>query len=153
MSDRAYIEEPDLGRTGPDGQPLQQRTMQQQAKQENLAKLQRRDVNDYSNRSRSSSRRHRRKRIQDALEDRQYMKTNSLTALEEADANGEALTMQPFERIGPDSTSMDGPVSHARARRSEIPVRGTNGKQPYYLEPQAEKSVSLHHLQISLISL
>lgn len=40
--------------------------------------------------------------------------------------------MQPFERIGPDSTSMDGPVTKARADRGEIPVRGTNPNQPYY---------------------
>lgn len=60
-----------------------------------------------------------------------YMKTNSLEALEEADANGELNQMQPFERIGPDSTSMDGPVTKARAERGEIPMRGTNPNQPY----------------------
>lgn len=31
--------------------------------------------------------------------------------------------MQPFEYIGPDSTSMDGPVTYARATRGEIPMR------------------------------
>lgn len=39
--------------------------------------------------------------------------------------------MQPFERIGPDSTSMDGPVTMARANRGEIPMRGTNPNQVY----------------------
>ena len=31
--------------------------------------------------------------------------------------------MQPFEHIGPDSTSMDGPVTYARAQRGEVPMR------------------------------
>ena len=52
------------------------------------------------------------------------------------DPNGEMLAMQPFERIGPDSTSMDGPVTHARAMRGEIPVRGTNAREPYYIKPE-----------------
>lgn len=66
------------------------------------------------------------------------MKTNSLEALEEADANGELQKMQMFERIGPDSTSMDGPVTHARAMRGEIPMRGTNPDQPYKQDQQAQ---------------
>lgn len=70
------------------------------------------------------------------MTDGKHMHTSSLTALEEADANGELKTMQPFERIGPDSTSMDGPVTFARAERGEIPVRGTNPGQPYYKEPK-----------------
>ncbi|KAF2404911.1 hypothetical protein EJ06DRAFT_525478 [Trichodelitschia bisporula] len=41
--------------------------------------------------------------------------------------------MGMFERIGPDSTSMDGPVTHARAMRGEIPVRGSDPNQPYYM--------------------
>ena len=61
------------------------------------------------------------------------MKTTSLEALEEADANGELNSMRMFERIGPDSTSMDGPVTHARAMRGEIPVRGSDPNQPYYM--------------------
>lgn len=68
------------------------------------------------------------------------MKTNSLEALEEADANGDMAQMRPFERIGPDSTSMDGPVTMARAMRGEIPVRGSNPNQPYYMTPQQEES-------------
>ena len=68
------------------------------------------------------------------------MNTNSLTALEEADANGELKEMQTFERIGPDSTSMDGPVTMARAMRGEIPMRGTNARQPYYnVPPEKQK--------------
>lgn len=64
------------------------------------------------------------------------MHTNSLPALEEADANGELQEMRPFERIGPDSTSMDGPVTMARAERGEIPMRGAAPKQPYYKDPR-----------------
>ncbi|PGH16968.1 hypothetical protein AJ79_01352 [Helicocarpus griseus UAMH5409] len=37
--------------------------------------------------------------------------------------------MQPFERIGPPSTSMDGPVTYARAQRGEIPMRDGNPNQ------------------------
>jgi len=68
------------------------------------------------------------------------MHTNKLEALEEADANGENKAMGPFERIGPDSTSMDGPVTMARAERGEIPMRGTNPGQPYYNKaPEQDK--------------
>jgi hypothetical protein len=68
------------------------------------------------------------------------MKTNSLEALEEADANGELNSMQAFERIGPDSTSMDGPITKARAERGEIPMRGTNPNQPYQVDANKAKS-------------
>ncbi|KAF2717904.1 hypothetical protein K431DRAFT_288145 [Polychaeton citri CBS 116435] len=108
------------------------RTTTQQKKLQNLVDQQRREQGFETNRSRSSSRRDRRKRIRKAVEENKYMKTNSLEALEEADANGELKSMQPFERIGPDSTSMDGPVTKARADRGEIPVRGSNPNQPYY---------------------
>ncbi|KAI9708664.1 MAG: hypothetical protein M1820_003882 [Bogoriella megaspora] len=91
-------------------------------------------------RSRSASRRARRKRIQEDQENRKYMKTSNLEALEEADYNGELSMMQPFERIGPDSTSMDGPVTQARAERGEIPMRGSNPNQPYKKDPQQQKS-------------
>lgn len=70
------------------------------------------------------------------------MKTNPLSALEEADANLENQLMQPFERIGPDSTSMDGPVTLARAERGEIPVRGTHPGLPYRQKPKTEELVS-----------
>ena len=67
------------------------------------------------------------------MEEGKYMKTTSLEALEEADASGELSQMQMFERIGPDSTSMDGPVTHARAMRGEIPLRSSDPNDPYQL--------------------
>jgi hypothetical protein len=91
-------------------------------------------------RSRSSSRHARRKRVKNAQRDGKYMHTNSLEALEEADANGDLHEMQPFERIGPDSTSMDGPVTKARADRGEIPMRGSNPDQPYYKKPPKQEA-------------
>jgi hypothetical protein len=108
-----------------------ERTMMQQKKAENAIKQQKREAGLQSARSRSASRRARRQRIQKGIEDGKYMKTASLEALEEADANGELNSMQAFERIGPDSTSMDGPVTKARAMRGEIPMRGTDPNQPY----------------------
>jgi hypothetical protein len=112
------------------------RTVQQQQKYENYLKQKSREEGQQSNRSRSASRRARRKRIQEAMDSGKYMKTTSLEALEEADANGELNQMGMFERIGPDSTSMDGPVTHARAMRGEIPMRGTDPNQPYRMDPQ-----------------
>lgn len=117
-----------------------QRTTQQQEKQDKLLQLERREQGLESNRSRSSSRRDRRKRVKQEQEDRKHLKTAPLEALEEADANEDLHSMRPFERIGPDSTSMDGPVTMARAMRGEIPVRGSNPNQPYYLEPQEQES-------------
>lgn len=119
------------------------RTQQQQDKYDNWVKQQKRESGKQSNRSRSASRRARRQRIQQAIEEGKYMKTSSLEALEEADANGELQSMGMFERIGPDSTSMDGPVTHARAMRGEIPMRGTNPNQPYRMEPEEKKKGSL----------
>jgi hypothetical protein len=139
---RQFVEEVDIPKdAAAKPEPLQQRTYEQQKKEENYIKIQRRAEGGESNRSRSQSRRDRRKRIQKGLQDGKYMKTNPLEALEEADANGELLQMQPFERIGPDSTSMNGPVTMARAMRGEIPMRGTNGKQPYYMTAQPQKQV------------
>lgn len=119
------------------------RTYQQQEKYENALKQQKREAGLQSNRSRSASRRARRQRIQKALEEGKYMKTTSLEALEEADANGELDAMQMFERIGPDSTSMDGPVTKARALRGEIPMRGTDPNQPYMMpyKPMGKSSL------------
>jgi len=121
----------------------QHRTTMQQQKQENAIKQAKREAGLQSNRSRSASRRARRQRIQKAMDEGKYMKTASLEALEEADANGELQMMQPFERIGPDSTSMDGPVTKARAMRGEIPMRGTNPNQPYMM-PKDDKKDSLN---------
>lgn len=144
MSGRDVVEQPNIQQDAQaQPEPTQQRTVTQQKKQENLIAQQRREAGLESNRSRSSSRRQRRKRIQQALDEGKYMKTSSLEALEEADANQELMSMQPFERIGPDSTSMDGPVTHARAMRGEIPVRGSNPNQPYYMPKQEEKGSQL----------
>jgi hypothetical protein len=130
----------------PSEEKQQFRTVQQQEKHENRLKQQHRESGQQSARSRSSSRRARRKRIQDGIGSGKYMKTASLEALEEADANGELDAMGMFERIGPDSTSMDGPVTHARAMRGEIPVRGTDPNQPYRMprggEGEGDKSGS-----------
>lgn len=120
-----------------DGKPHERTTMQQQ-KAVNALKQAKREAGEQSARSRSSSRRARRQRIQDGIRDGKYMMTSSLEALEEADANGDLHKMQMFERIGPDSTSMDGPVTHARAMRGEIPLRGSDPNQPTYM-PQPEK--------------
>ncbi|KAK3074859.1 hypothetical protein LTR53_002378 [Teratosphaeriaceae sp. CCFEE 6253] len=144
MSGREIVEQPDIvqdAHTGPE--PTQQRTVTQQKKMENLIAIERRENGQESNRSRSTSRRERRKRIQKGVQDGKYMKTASLEALEEADANGELEAMGPFERIKGDSTSMDGPVTMARAMRGEIPVRGSNGKQPYYMTPEPKKQSDL----------
>jgi len=122
-----------------DSEPHERTTMQQE--KAILAKKQeKREAGQQSARSRSQSRRARRQRIQKGLEEGKYMKTASLEALEEADANNELNQMQMFERIGPDSTSMDGPVTHARAMRGEIPLRGTDPNQPYRVQPEAKKS-------------
>lgn len=117
-----------------------ERTSMQQEKALNAKKQQKRETGLQTAKSRSRSRRDRRRKIQQGIEDGKYMKTSSLEALEEADANGELDQMQMFERIGPDSTSMDGPVTKARAMRGEIPMRGTDPNQPYRMEPQEKKS-------------
>lgn len=120
--------------------PTEQRTVTEQKKLENLIAMQRREEGMQTNRSRSSSRRDRRKRIEKAMRDGKYMHTSSLEGIEEADASMELMSQRPFERIGPDSTSMDGPVTHARAMRGEIPLRGSDPRQPKYQpEDQREK--------------
>jgi hypothetical protein len=108
-----------------DSEPHERSTMAQQ-KAINKKKQDKREAGLQSARSRSSSRRARRSRLEKELKDGKYMHTTSLEVLEEADANGDLDKMGMFERIGPDSTSMDGPVTHARAMRGEIPMRGTN---------------------------
>jgi len=116
-----------------DGEPTKGRTVTDQKKMENLIAMQRREEGMQTNRSRSSSRRDRRKRIEKAMRDGKYMHTSSLEGIEEADASMELMSQRPFERIGPDSTSMDGPVTHARAMRGEIPLRGSDPRQPKYI--------------------
>lgn len=125
-----------------DSEPHERTTMQQQ-KAINKKKQDRREAGLQSARSRSSSRRARRERIQKAQKDGKYMHTTSLEALEEADANGDLQKMGMFERIGPDSTSMDGPVTYARAMRGEIPMRGTDPNQPYRMEPKKDTGSEL----------
>ena len=123
-----------------DGAPTQARTVTEQKKIENLIAMQRREEGMQTNRSRSSSRRDRRKRIEKAMRDGKLMHTSSLEGIEEADASMELMSQRPFERIGPDSTSMDGPVTHARAMRGEIPLRGSDPRQPKYIsEDKKEK--------------
>lgn len=119
---------------------VQERTTMQQEKALNRKKQERREAGLQTARSRSSSRRARRQRLEKDRKDGKYMMTSSLEALEEADANGDLQKMGMFERIGPDSTSMDGPVTHARAMRGEIPMRGTDPNQPYRMEPQKKES-------------
>ena len=141
MSRATVDEPPPLDTQNQQGELVKPRTQEQQDKQDQLVKKQQRDAGEQSNRSRSQSRRDRRKRIQKGMDEGKYMHTNSLEALEEADANNSLQAMQPFERIGPDSTSMDGPVTMARAERGEIPVRGSNPDQPYYMTPKDSKGV------------
>jgi len=125
--------------SGSEDEKPQFRTMQMQQKYENQVKQARRENGEQSARSRSASRRARRQRIKEGMESGKYMKTASLEALEEADANGELNQTRRFERIGPDSTSMDGPVTRARAERGEIPNRGTDPNQPYRIEKVQEE--------------
>ncbi|KAH6618672.1 hypothetical protein C7974DRAFT_34626 [Boeremia exigua] len=116
-----------------------ERTTMQQEKAVNKMKQDKREAGLQTARSRSSSRRNRRQRIEKAQRDGKYMMTTSVEALEEADANGDLQKMGMFERIGPDSTSMDGPVTHARAMRGEIPMRGTDPNQPHTMVPEKKK--------------
>lgn len=117
---------------GYDDQPHERSTMAHQ-KAINKQKQDKREAGLQSARSRSSSRHARRKRLEKDLRDGKYMHTTSLEVLEEADANGDLQKMGMFERIGPDSTSMDGPVTYARAQRGEIPMRGTNPNEPFIM--------------------
>ena len=60
-------------------------------------------------------------------------KSNNSMAYNNADEarkrEADAMGMQPFEWIGPDHTSMNGPVTYARAMRGEIPMRPGNPNQ------------------------
>lgn len=49
-----------------------------------------------------------------------------MAKIEEEQSAPPERPMQPFERIGPPSESMDGPVTYARAMRGEIPMRGAD---------------------------
>ncbi|KAJ9299067.1 hypothetical protein DTO271G3_3309 [Paecilomyces variotii] len=52
-------------------------------------------------------------------------------------------SMQPFERIGPPETSMDGPVTYARAQRGEIPMREGNPNQSLQTADNEKKQTSI----------
>lgn len=52
-----------------------------------------------------------------------------MPSVEEQEEEAHAGAMQPFNHIGPDETSMDGPVTYARAQRGEIPKRDGNPNQ------------------------
>lgn len=124
-----------------DLKPTKKGTFTEQKKLENLIVMQRREEGMQTNSSRSSSRRDRRKRVQKAQQDGKYMHTSSLDGIEEADASMELMGQRPFERIGPDSTSMDGPVTHARAMRGEIPLRGGDPRQPKYISDEKKQTM------------
>ena len=83
-------------------------------------------MSDTAPRSRSPSRRSRRRKQASAQKPQQQQPPT----IEEQDSDDEDdKAMQPFERIGPASTSMNGPVTYARAQRGEIPMRDGNAKQ------------------------
>lgn len=99
----------------------------------------------YQSRSRSQSRRRRRQnqRQRQAGSKAEGGNAESMTAVQEEEeepqqqqqqlqnpATSDTTEMQPFERIGPASQSMDGPVTYARAMRGEIPMRGAPPSQP-----------------------
>ena len=82
-------------------------------------------------RSRSQSRRSRRRKAQTKPKE-QGKPDGNIPDIQEDDAEqeqAEAGAMQKFSRIGPDETSMDGPVTYARAQRGEIPMRPGNPNQ------------------------
>ncbi|KAF3008825.1 hypothetical protein E8E13_010724 [Curvularia kusanoi] len=122
-----------------ESKPHERSTMAQE-KAVNKMKKDKREAGLQTARSRSSSRRARRQRLEKDQRDGKYMHTVPLEVLEEADANGDLQKMGMFERIGPDSTSMDGPVTHARAMRGEIPMRGTNPDEPKWMTPEKQQS-------------
>ena len=94
-------------------------------------------------RSRSQSRRSRRRRSQQGQKEQQQKQQQNLPAVEESqdgeEAQAEAGAMQPFEHIGPAETSMDGPVTYARAQRGEIPMRSGNPNQQLKTGPEGGK--------------
>ena len=99
------------------------------------------ETDDPGYRSRSQSRRsRRRKQAQKQPKSQQPPTIQEESQASEAQAKSGA--MQPFERIGPDETSMDGPVTYARAQRGEIPMRGGDPNQQLKTGPKGggEKS-------------
>lgn len=97
------------------------------------------ETSDPGYRSRSQSRRSRRRK-QQAMSQAQTSQKQQLPALDEEEtvASSQANTgaMQPFDYIGPDETSMNGPVTKARADRGEIPRRPGNPNQELKTGPK-----------------
>ncbi len=88
-------------------------------------------------RSRSQSRRARRRKQQKGGQ-QTNPKENLMPAVEENQEEPEdpGSTMQPFEMIGTDETSMNGPVTYAKAQRGEIPKRPGNPEQQLATGPK-----------------
>lgn len=91
------------------------------------------DTSDPGYRSRSQSRRARRRKQQ---QNQKRDQKQPLPAVEESQQEAQASAMQPFNYIGPDETSMDGPVTYARAQRGEIPMREGNPNQQLKTGPK-----------------
>ncbi|KAL9135145.1 MAG: hypothetical protein Q9175_003661 [Cornicularia normoerica] len=93
------------------------------------------DISDTpGKRSRSQSRRARRRKAQQRTQE----KKQHMPSLNEDGEEGEEQSSspeagggapQPLQHISGDEKSMDGPVTHARAQRGEIPVRGGKPNQ------------------------
>lgn len=85
-------------------------------------------------RSRSQSRRARRRKQQKGGQQK-----NPMPAVEEnQEPEDPGSTMQPFEMIGSDETSMNGPVTYAKAQRGEIPKRPGNPEQQLATGPKGD---------------
>ncbi|KAL8678832.1 MAG: hypothetical protein Q9186_004856 [Xanthomendoza sp. 1 TL-2023] len=96
---------------------------------------------DPGNRSRSQSRRARRRKNQQAQQKQaQQQSKQALPSVSEDENEAQAGAMQPFERIGPDETSMDGPVTYARAMRGEIPMRPGKPSQGLMTGPKGRRN-------------
>ncbi|KAL8906185.1 MAG: hypothetical protein Q9171_006368 [Xanthocarpia ochracea] len=102
------------------------------------------DTSDPGYRSRSQSRRARRRKNQQNQQkpQQQQKQKQALQSVEEQEDEAEAGAMQPFEHIGPAETSMDGPVTYARAQRGEIPKRPGNPNQELKTGPNGGKDGS-----------
>lgn len=99
------------------------------------------DTSDPGYRSRSQSRRARRRKSQQGQQSQQQpqKQKQALPSVSEDEDEAKAGAMQPFSRIGPAETSMDGPVTHARAQRGEIPKRAGNPNQELKTGPKGGK--------------
>ncbi|KAL8678707.1 MAG: hypothetical protein Q9224_007091 [Gallowayella concinna] len=101
------------------------------------------EASDPGYRSRSQSRRARRRKNQQGQQQKEAQQQRSQQALPSVSEDGneaQAGAMQPFERIGPDETSMDGPVTYARAMRGEIPMRSGKPSEGLMTGPKGRKN-------------